>query len=144
MWSDTLFAAERLHLLRLALWAAASTLTGTVIVAVIAFRRTQAPIVSYFAMQTLAWGIIELAVVAAMWRGLSMRDVSGATRLDRLTWFNAGLDLGIVGIGVGLAIAGWLAGRRLRLIGSGLGVVVQGLALLVINLTFTSALARLV
>jgi hypothetical protein len=115
-----------------------------VVVAVIAARRAHAPIVSHFAMQTLAWGIIELAVVAAMWRGLTMRDVSGATRLDRLTWFNAGLDLGIVGIGIGLALAGWMAGRQLRLIGSGLGVVVQGLALLVINLTFTSALARLV
>jgi hypothetical protein len=73
-----------------------------------------------------------------------MRDVSGATRLDRLTWLHAGLDVGIIAVGVTLAVTAWIHGRRLGLIGAGLGIVVQGLGLLVLNLTFASLLARLV
>ena len=73
-----------------------------------------------------------------------MRDVSAATRLDRLTWLHVGLDAGIVGIGIVLAIAAWMFGRRVALVGAGLGIVVQGLGLLVLNLTFASVIARLI
>jgi hypothetical protein len=61
-----------------------------------------------------------------------------------LTWLHIGLDAGIVGIGLTLAIVAWLQGRRLAVIGAGLGVVVQGLGLLLLNLTFASLLARLI
>ena len=50
----------------------------------------------------------------------------------------------IVGIGLTLTIVAWLRGRRLAMIGAGLGVVVQGLGLLVLNLTLASLLARLI
>lgn len=143
MWSDTLLAAERAHLLRLALWAVSSVLVGTMIIAVVTIRRISAPIVTRFAMQALGWGIIELALLAVAWGALGMRDVSAATRLDRVSWFNAGLDVGIVATGIALAVAGWM-GRRFGLLGTGLGVIVQGLALLVLNLTFLSILGRLV
>lgn len=144
MWSDTLLAAERIHLIRLAVWAAASALLGTVAIAIVALRRLHAPVVWWFGVQTLAWGTAELLFAAARWRGLVMRDVSAATRLDRLTWFAAGLDVGIVAVGVALAVLAWRFGRRAGALGAGLAIVVQGLALLVIELTFAAALVRLV
>ena len=143
MWSDTLFAAERAHLLRLSLWAASSILAGTLVVVVLTVRRTTAPILAHFARQALGWGMIELTLSAIAWRTQGMRDLAGAVRLDRFTWFSAGLDVAIVGAGITLAVVGW-TGRRFGLVGAGLGVVVQGLALLVLHLTFLSILARLV
>ena len=144
MWADTLLAAERSHLIRLALWAVSSTLLGTVIVATLTVRRTVAPILQWFGIQSLAWGLVELVLVTIGFQQLAMRDVSGATRLDRLTWFSAGLNVGIIAAGVAVVGLAWLLGRRLTAIGAGLGIVVQGLGLLVLNLTFASLLARLV
>ena len=144
MWSDTLLAAERSHLLRVILWAVTSATLGTILLLIITVRRVVAPVVQWFATQALVWGLLELVVAAASWRSLGMRDVSSATRLDRLTWLHIGLDAGIVGIGLTLAIVAWLQGRRLAVIGAGLGVVVQGLGLLLLNLTFASLLARLI
>jgi hypothetical protein len=144
MWSDTLLAAERSHLIRIALWAAASATVGMTLVGVIALRRLTAPIVMWFAIQTLAWGSMELVVTTARWHALGMRDVSAATHLDRLTWLAAGLDVGLIGVGAAIAAMAWSANRRLGAFGAGLGVIVQGLALLVLDLTFASNLARLV
>jgi len=144
MWSDTLLAAERSHILRVILWAVTSATLGTALLLIITVRRVVAPVVQWFATQALVWGLFELVVAATTWGSLAMRDVSGATRLDRLTWLHIGLDAGIVGIGLTLAVVAWLQGRRLAVIGAGLGVVVQGLGLLLLNLTFASLLARLI
>jgi hypothetical protein len=144
MWSDTLLAAERAHLVHLILWAACSAVLGTSIVAFVTLRRVAAPIIQGFALQALLWGTAELVIALVRWRTLGMRDVSAATRLDRFTWFNAGLDLGIVGVGLALAVLAWVHGRRLTAVGAGLAIVVQGLGLLVINLTFAAMMARLV
>jgi hypothetical protein len=73
-----------------------------------------------------------------------MRDVSGAARLDRLTWFAIGLDVGIIAAGVTAVLMAWRFTRNVRAFGGGLGVVVQGLGLLVLDLTFASILVRLV
>jgi len=144
MWSDTLLAAERNHLIHVIIWAATSVVIGTSVVAILTLRRVVAPILQWFAVQSLTWGVAELAVALVGWRALAMRDVSAATRLDRFTWFNAGLDVGIIGAGVVIAMLAWTGGRRLGALGAGLGMVVQGLGLLVINLTFASMLARLI
>ena len=144
MWSDTLLAAEQSHLIRVVLWAAASATLGTVFVALLTLRRINAPIVFWFGVQTLAWGSLELLIAAARWHALAMRDVSAATRLDRLTWLAIGLDVGLIGIGVSTAVLAWRHGRSLGAVGGGLGVLVQGLGLLVLDLTFASNLARLV
>ena len=101
-------------------------------------------IVFWFAIQTIVIGTLELIVTAARWLGLSMRDVSAATRLDRFTWLAVGFDAGIIGVGVAIAAMAWTRERRMGAFGGGLGVVVQGLGLLVLDLTFTSILARLV
>ena len=144
MWSDTLLAAERGHLIRLVLWAATSAVVGTAIIATLTVRRMTAPILLWFGIQSFAWGLVELVLAAVGFQSLAMRDVSGATRLDRLTWFTAGLDVGIIATGVAIVVVAWIFGRRLGAAGAGLGIVVQGLGLLVINLTFASLLFRLV
>lgn len=144
MWSDTLLAAERGHLLRVVIWAVTSAALGTTVVTIVVGRRMSAPIALWFAIQTLVWGSVELLIAAARWSALSMRDVSGAARLDRLTWFAIGLDVGIIIVGVTVVVIAWRSARNLRAIGGGLGVVAQGLGLLVLDLTFASILARLV
>jgi hypothetical protein len=144
MWSDTLLAAERSHLIRVAIWAVTSAMLGTMFVAIIMVRQLVAPIALWFAVQTMVWGSLELIVSAARWFALSMRDVAGATRLERLTWFAIGLDIGIVGAGVTAALIAWRLKRHVGALGGGLGVVVQGLGLLVLDLTFATILSRLV
>lgn len=144
MWSDTLLAAERGHLIRIVIWAVTSAVLGTTVVTIIAVRRMSAPIALWFGIQTLVWGSVELIIAAARWSALSMRDVSAATRLDRLTWLAIGIDVGITGAGITAVLMAWRLTRNLRALGGGLGVVVQGLGLLVLDLTFASILARLV
>lgn len=144
MWSDTLLAAERSQLIRVVIWAVTSAVLGTALVTLIMLRRLTAPIILAFAIQTLAWGSVELIVAAVRWQAVTMRDVSSATRLDRLTWFSAGLDVGIIGVGITALVIAWFYGRRLGVIGAGLGIIVQGLGLLVLDLTFASIVTRLV
>jgi sulfite exporter TauE/SafE len=91
----------------------------------------------------VAWGAIDLVLAALAWRGLAERDVVGATKLDRLLWLNTGLNIGYIAVGVTLAVVGWQLGRRLGLVGAGLGVTVQGLALLVLDAHFLGVINRL-
>ena len=130
MWSDTLLLAERAHLARVLLWGGASVLAGSLVLAYLAIRRVRSPLLLHFAIQTAAWGAINVVITALARRGLAPRDVSGATRLDRLLWFNNGLDVGYVAVGLTLAIVGWHLGRRLgahALRHEGLGFRVRGL-----------------
>jgi hypothetical protein len=143
MFSDTLLLAERAHLNRILVWGAASVIVGTLLLAFVTARRVGSPLLLHFAVQTAAWGAIDLVIALVARRGLALRDVSGATRLDRFVWFNNGLDVGYVAVGLTLAIVGWQLGRRLGLVGAGVGIVVQGLALLVLDLRFSNTLARL-
>jgi hypothetical protein len=143
MWSDTLLLAERAHLVRLLFWGAACVLIGSTLLAVAATRRPQSPLLMHFAVQTAVWGALDALLAAVAWRGLAERDLAGATHLDRLLWLNGGLDVGYVAVGVALAWTGWVLGRRLGLVGAGLGVIVQGLALLVLDARFISVMSRL-
>jgi hypothetical protein len=146
MWSDTLLVAERAHLLRLIVWGAASVIAGTALLALVAARRGaggESPLLGNFAVQCIAWGAIDLLIVVFAWRGLALRDLAGATKLDRLLWLNTGLDVGYVAVGVALAVVGWQLGRRLGLVGAGIGVAVQGLALVVLDAHFIAVLNRL-
>ena len=140
MWADTFLAIERAHLLRVGAWGAACVLVGTVLLALLALRRQRSPLVFHFALQTASWGAIDLALVALAFRGLGLRDFDGATRFDRLLWLNVGLDVGYVAVGVTLAIAGWVLGRRLAPVGAGLGVIVQGAALLALDIVVLAQL----
>ena len=143
MWADALYLAERNHLLRLAAWGAACVLAGTALVLLLAMRRSRSPLVHHFALQTGAWGAVELLVALMLWRGIAYRDLAGFTRLDRFLWLRVGLDAGTIAVGLTLALTGWQLARRLGLLGAGLGVIVQGLALLVLDAWLIGVLARL-
>jgi hypothetical protein len=142
MWSDTLYALERAHLLRVGVWGSASIVVGTALIALLAARRSDSPLVKHFAIQLAAWGAIDVALVAWAWRGLALRDLAGATKLDRLLWLNVGLDAGYVAVGVTLAVCAWTLGRRLGGVGAGLGVIVQGAALFVLDVYVVAAISQ--
>jgi len=52
------------------------------------------------------------------------------------------LDVGYVAVGAVLAGTAWILARRMGGIGAGTAIVVQGLALLLIDLQFAAAVSR--
>jgi hypothetical protein len=142
MWADTLLAAERAHLLRLVVWGGASFVLGGTLLVFLKVRRQRSPLLEQFAIQTAAWGGIDLALATNGLRTLQLRDLGGATRLDRFLWLNVGLDVGYVLVGLTLLITGWRMGRRAGLIGAGAGVIVQGAALALLDVGLASQISR--
>ncbi len=134
MWADTLLTYEQGHLLRLGVWAAISMLGATVLLAVLTARRLEAPLLKHFAIQTGAWGAVNALIALWAWRGLAMRDFAGTQKLLNILWLNTGLDVGYAAVGLTLVIVGWRWERRLGAVGAGLGVVLQGLALALLDL----------
>ena len=144
MWADSLLALERDHLLRLLAWGGASVVLGGLVLALLAIRRSSSPLLRHFAVQQVAWGLVEVTAAWRARRSLELRDLAGYVELDRLLWLTMGLDVGYVGVGITLALTGWLLARRQELVGAGAAVTVQGLALLGLHLLLASHLARLV
>jgi len=142
MWADTLEALERAHLLRLLVWGAASVLAGTTIIAWLRIGMRRSGLLQHFAIQAVAWGAAEAVIAFGLWTQLTVRDVAGATRLDRLLWLSIGLDLGYVLVGLAFVAAGWKLGRRLGLVGAGIGIVVQGSALALLDLMLAAQVSR--
>ena len=143
MWADALYSAEVGHILRLIVWGASSVLVGTVLLLLVRLRHRRSPLLTHFAIQTAAWGAVDLVIAAVAWQGRAYRDLAGFTQLDRVLWLNVGLNAGYVAVGVTLALTGWALARKLALVGAGIGVVVQGLALLVLDLYLVSVIGRL-
>ena len=131
-----------MHLFRLLVWGGGSVLVGTLVFALLAWRRPATTMLRHFAIQMIGWGMLEIAYVAVAWQRLALRDVSGATRLDRLLWLNLGLDLGLMVLGIVVGAIGWRLGRRLGLLGTGVGVVVQAMALFLINAQLAALISR--
>jgi hypothetical protein len=144
MFSDTLLQLEHGHLLRLAIWAQVSVLTGALLLVWLARRGERSPLLFHFAVQTAAWGAVGVAMAALRWHGLDVRDLAGATRLDHVLWLTAGLDLGGMGVGATLAITGWRLNRHLGAVGAGLGILVQAAALFALDARFLSQLQGVV
>jgi hypothetical protein len=142
MWADTLLAAERAHLLRLLAWGAMSVLVGTALLAWHLIRGHGTSLIRQFAIQTAAWGTAELAFAAIAHASLQLRDLAGATRLDRFLWLSIGLDVGLVLVGFVLIATGWRLGRRNDVIGAGAGVVVQGAALFLLDVILATRISR--
>ena len=141
MYSDTLLALERAHLLQIIVWGGTSFLVGAMVLAILAVRRTRSALLSNFAIQCVAWGAAEVALAGVRFQGVSHRDGAAAVTLDRLLWLNTGLDAGYVIVGVTLALTGWILGRRPGLMGAGMGVIMHGLALFIFDLRFVLALS---
>jgi hypothetical protein len=142
VWADTLFRAEQQHLLRLLLWSGLSILGGTTAATTVAVRRIKSPLLVHFAIQMTAWGIVIGAIAGLGWRGAHFRDVSGAARLERFVWMSMGLDVGYVAVGAVLAITAWRLAKRIAVVGAGTAIVVQGLALLLIDLQLAAVVSR--
>ncbi|HET9799768.1 MAG TPA: hypothetical protein VFP90_17345 [Gemmatimonadaceae bacterium] len=142
MWADTLEAAERAHLLRLVLWGGASLVVGTALVVLLRVGRQRSSLLDQFGLQNAAWGTLEVVLGGLGLRSLSVRDLAGATRLDRMVWSSIGLEVGVVLVGITLVVVGWRVARRPALIGAGLGVVVQGAALAILDLALAAQISR--
>ena len=141
MWADVLLSLETTHLLRLALWGGGSVLAGSLLLAWLRWRAVTSPLLTHFAIQTAAWGAVDLAICAWARRGLALRDFEGQTALVNFLWLNVGLDAGYVGVGLTLALAAWRLGPRLGAVGAGVGIIVQGLALALLDLRLIAEIA---
>lgn len=141
-WADSLLDIERLHVLKLLVWGALSVGVGTALLAFLRVRRVESLLLQHFAIQSAAWGVIDIAIAVWARQGLVMRDLASAVALDRFVWLNIGFDIGYVAVGATLAITGWKLGRRLGLVGAGTGVIVQGCALTLLDLQLASAIVR--
>jgi hypothetical protein len=149
VWSDVLQHAERLHLLRVSLWGGLSTIAGTALL-VITVMRTRGPtILRGFASICVLFGVVQLAVATIAYRAVGLRDVSAATRLDRLAWLQLGLYLGVAGVGLALALAARRAGlampsraRALATMGAGVAVALHGLGLATLELLLIANISR--
>lgn len=128
MWADALLAAEKAHVHQLLLWGVVSVAAGLLLVGTVG-RPRRSPLIFHFALQSIAWGAVIVAVAATELRTLGLRDLAGATHLDRFLWLNLGLDIGYFAVGATIAVAGWMLGRRQGAVGAGVAIVVQGLAL---------------
>lgn len=141
MWADALLTLERTHLLRLTVWGGASVVLGSLLLAWLALRSVRSPLLQHFAIQTAAWGAVDLGICAWGWQGLKLRDLDGATALVNFLWLNVGLDVGYAAVGITLALASWKLGQKLGGVGAGIGVVVQGLALALLDLVLLAEIA---
>ena len=142
MWADQVLAFERAHLARLLLWGVASMVTALGSWLFMRRQQLDLPLLRHFAIQTGAWGAIDALLALASRPQLVLRDYDGVTSLDRFLWFNCGLDVGYIAVGITLAWCGWKLARSRGLLGAGLGVGIQGAALLLLDLRFTALLAQ--
>lgn len=117
-------------------------LVGTSLLTWLRIGSRRSALLEQFAIQTAAWGAAEMALATLARAFLRVRDLAGATRLDRLLWLNIGLDAGYVLLGLGLALAGWRLGRHLGFFGAGTAIVVQGGALALLDLLFAGQVSR--
>lgn len=142
MWADQVLAFEKAHLARLLLWGMASIVTASGCWLFWRVKQLDLPLLRHFAMQTGGWGAVDVVLALASGPHLALRDYDGVTRLDRFLWLNCGLDVGYVAVGVTLALCGWRLARSRGLVGAGIGVAIQGLALLLLDLRFTALLSQ--
>jgi hypothetical protein len=140
---DALVSLERGHLTRLGLWAAASIAAG--VLAAVGVRRTATDHQAFwrhFGIQSVAWGGVDLLIVAFAWNGIAARDLAGAIALDRFLWLNIGLDVGYVMLGATLLAFGWRAPRRPGLVGAGVAIIAQGAALAILDARLSAYIVR--
>jgi hypothetical protein len=149
VWSDVLQHAERLHLLRLCLWGAIATVASTGVL-IIAQARQGSALLRRFAWVCGLLGLVELLVASVDYRSVPLRDISGATRLDRLAWLQLGLYFGLLAVGVTIVASSRVlkmrtadAGdRSLQAEGAGVAIALHGLALVTLELLLIGDISR--
>ena len=142
MWADQVLAFEGGHLTRLLWWGALNVTLALCCALFLRRRHAALPLLTHFAIQTGAWGAVDCVLALASRKGLALRDYDSLVRLDRFLWFNCGLDVGYVAVGVALAWCGWKLTRSRGLVGAGLGVGIQGAALLLLDLRLAALLSQ--
>lgn len=150
MWGDIVLQAEQQHLLRLLLWAAASVLAGTATLVLAATRRQGSTLLRAFGASCAAIGVAELGAAWIGYRALAMRDLAGAARLERATWLELGIFIGLLIAGALLVAAGRLLGahtgamrgRALTTMGIGSALAMHGASLALLAAILASAIAR--
>lgn len=147
MWSDVLQRAEQLHLLRLCIWGALSILAGTTVLVI---GRQGSAFLKGFGWVCGLLGMVQLLIALAAYRGVPLRDISGATRLDRVAWLQLGLFLGLAAVGVTLAVTSRVmkgqepasSDASLTALGSGVAIALHGVALATLQLLLISDISR--
>lgn len=132
--------------MRILFWALTCVVAGTAMLAVLAVRRYSSDLLRGFAILTIAFGVFEAVVASVALAGLGVRDLSAAAQLDQHLWLETGLDVGLIAVGVTLALTtyGLTRGRRLGGVGAGLGIIVQGAVLLALDARFLALVDRFV
>jgi hypothetical protein len=129
-------------LLRLFVWAGLSIVTGTTVGVMLVVRRARSPLLTHFAIQMTAWGAAVAVFAGVWWANVHMRDLAGATLIDRIVWMSAGFDLGLVALGATLGIAGRRLARSMAAMGAGTAIIIQGLGLFLLDLHFAALISR--
>jgi hypothetical protein len=150
MWSDVILSVERLHLLRLLLWAGSSTVAGTGLFVLSLTQRRGSELIRRFAVTCAVLGTIELVAGVLGYQRLGPRDLSGATRLERLAWLQLGLYLGLAAVGLTMWVVARSVSSRsggpvdaaLPSVGAGIAVALHGLALATLELLLLAAISR--
>jgi hypothetical protein len=135
-------SAERQYVALTLAWAALSIVAATGITVLLSVRRLRSPLLAQFAAQLGGWGLVVGLIGILEWRGLHLRDLAAATRLERETWARAGFDAGVIGMGAVLLGASRTLGRNLAGMGAGAGLALQGAVLLVLDLQLIAAVSR--
>jgi hypothetical protein len=142
VWSDTLLAAERNRALAGVVWGACSLAVGIVAILITRRRGERSPLIFHFGAQMLAWGAGVVVLAIASYATIAPRDLASAVRLERSLWFGSGLELGIAAAGAAIAVVSWVAGRRLGGVGAGMTVILQGLALAILDMRLAATITR--
>jgi hypothetical protein len=140
MWADTLQTLEQQHYTRLLFWGVSSVLIGTVILLVFRLWRIKAPLATHFAAQCAIWGAATLLWAGYSYQHVPVRDYDAAASLARFLWLAMAVQAGAIIVGITFAAFGWMFGKRIGAVGTGIGLVVQASALLFLDLILVRAI----
>jgi Na+-transporting NADH:ubiquinone oxidoreductase subunit NqrE len=93
---------------------------------------------------------LELLIASAAYRAVPLRDITGVTRLDRGAWLQLGLFLGLMAVGVTIAVSPRVMKLRadpspdtlLPAVGAGMAITLHGLALATLQLLLIADISR--
>jgi len=142
MFGDTLAQIERSCASEIVVWGLACLIVGGGLLIVARRGSARSDLIAHFALQTMTWGSAE-TLLALAWRyGIEVRDLAGASRLDRLLWLGDGLAIGVVAVGLAITVIGArVSGRAPSLLGTGIAITIQGAAVLLVLSRLIGSLA---